>query len=107
MIVIFTLLTFSFPLSLLPDCFLMVNVHYTIQSQYLNGFLIFFYVGRIGSPHYMAPEVVSRRQYGKSCDVWGAGVMLHVLLSGRLPFLGSGRRLQECIIRGRVTVSLF
>ncbi|XP_070491286.1 peripheral plasma membrane protein CASK isoform X4 [Chironomus tepperi] len=60
--------------------------------------------GRIGCPHYMAPEVVSRRQYGKPCDVWGAGVMLHVLLSGRLPFLGSGRRLQECIIRGRVTL---
>ena len=53
----------------------------------------------------MAPEVVSRRQYGKPCDVWGAGVMLHVLLSGRLPFLGSGRRLQESIARARVSVS--
>ncbi|CRL07232.1 CLUMA_CG020213, isoform A [Clunio marinus] len=60
--------------------------------------------GRVGCPHYMAPEVLTRRQYGKACDVWGAGVMLHVLLSGRLPFNGSGRRLQEAIARGRVTL---
>lgn len=52
----------------------------------------------------MAPEVLTRKQYGKACDVWGAGVMLHVLLSGRLPFNGSGRRLQEAIARGRVSV---
>lgn len=60
--------------------------------------------GRIGCPQYMAPEVVSRRMYGKGCDIWGAGVMLHVLLSGRLPFLGSGKRLQDIISRGRVVV---
>ena len=62
--------------------------------------------GRVGCPHYMAPEVVARRVYGKPCDVWGAGVMLHVLLSGRLPFHGSGKRLQDAIARGRVTVSM-
>lgn len=62
--------------------------------------------GRIGCPHYMAPEVVSRRIYGKGCDVWGAGVMLHILLSGRLPFLGSGKRLQDIISRGRIVVSV-
>ncbi|BFF91402.1 peripheral plasma membrane protein CASK [Drosophila madeirensis] len=59
--------------------------------------------GRVGCPHYMAPEVVTRRLYGKGCDVWGAGVMLHVLLSGRLPFLGSGVRLQQSIARGRLS----
>jgi len=48
---------------------------------------------------------VTRRLYGKGCDVWGAGVMLHVLLSGRLPFLGSGVRLQQSIARGRLSVS--
>ncbi|XP_062702929.1 peripheral plasma membrane protein CASK isoform X3 [Aedes albopictus] len=58
--------------------------------------------GRIGCPHYIAPEVVTRLIYTKACDVWGAGVMLHVLLSGRLPFQGSGKRLQEAIARGRV-----
>ncbi|KAL1403212.1 hypothetical protein pipiens_019464 [Culex pipiens pipiens] len=62
-------------------------------------------LGRVGCPHYISPEVVSRRIYGKACDVWGAGVMLHVLLSGRLPFQGSGKRLQEAIARGRVMES--
>lgn len=61
--------------------------------------------GRVGSPQYMPPEAVTRRQYGKPSDIWAAGIMLHILLSGRLPFIGSGRRLQESILRGRVMVS--
>ncbi|CAB0042848.1 unnamed protein product, partial [Trichogramma brassicae] len=59
-------------------------------------------VGRIGCPHFMAPEVILRRQYGKPGDVWSAGVLLHVLLTGTLPFVGSGERLRESICRGRV-----
>lgn len=55
----------------------------------------------------MAPEAASRQHYGKGCDIWGAGVLLHVLLSGRLPFLGSGKRLQDVISRGRVAVIVF
>ncbi|XP_047105118.1 peripheral plasma membrane protein CASK-like [Schistocerca piceifrons] len=58
--------------------------------------------GRIGTPHFMAPEVVARRLYGKPVDVWSAGVLLHVLLSGTLPFLGTRDRLYECICRGRL-----
>ncbi|XP_031630042.1 peripheral plasma membrane protein CASK isoform X2 [Contarinia nasturtii] len=60
--------------------------------------------GRIGCPQYQAPEVISRGYYGKGCDIWGAGVLLHVLLSGRLPFLGSGRRLREVISSGRIAL---
>ncbi|XP_018364072.1 PREDICTED: peripheral plasma membrane protein CASK isoform X7 [Trachymyrmex cornetzi] len=50
----------------------------------------------------MAPEVIQRRQYGKPGDVWSAGVLLHVLLTGTLPFVGSRDRLREAICRGRV-----
>ncbi|XP_066591781.1 peripheral plasma membrane protein CASK isoform X3 [Prorops nasuta] len=60
------------------------------------------YIGRIGCPHFMAPEVIQRRQYGKPGDVWSAGVLLHVLLTGTLPFVGSRERLREAICRGRV-----
>ncbi|XP_035717249.1 peripheral plasma membrane protein CASK-like isoform X8 [Vespa mandarinia] len=59
-------------------------------------------VGRVGCPHFMAPEVIQRRQYGKPGDVWSAGVLLHVLLTGTLPFVGSRERLREAICRGRV-----
>ncbi|XP_011064196.1 PREDICTED: peripheral plasma membrane protein CASK [Acromyrmex echinatior] len=58
--------------------------------------------GRVGCPHFMAPEVIQRRQYGKPGDVWSAGVLLHVLLTGTLPFVGSRDRLREAICRGRV-----
>lgn len=58
--------------------------------------------GRIGTPHYMAPEVVSSQLYGKPVDVWAAGVLLHVLLVGCLPFSGTRERLFEAICRGRL-----
>ncbi|XP_076172774.1 peripheral plasma membrane protein CASK isoform X4 [Ptiloglossa arizonensis] len=59
-------------------------------------------IGRVGCPHFMAPEVIQRRQYGKPGDVWSAGVLLHILLTGTLPFVGSRDRLREAICRGRV-----
>ncbi|XP_044261764.1 peripheral plasma membrane protein CASK isoform X8 [Tribolium madens] len=58
--------------------------------------------GRVGCLSFMAPEVIERRLYGKPVDIWGAGVLLHILLSGVLPFHGSGRRLMESICRGKL-----
>ena len=53
--------------------------------------------------HYLSPEVVRREPYGTPVDVWGLGVALYALLTGRLPFVGaSTAALFEDIERGDV-----
>ncbi|XP_076069220.1 peripheral plasma membrane protein CASK-like [Oratosquilla oratoria] len=58
--------------------------------------------GRIGTPHFMSPEVVERQPYGKPVDVWSAGVLLHILLSGTLPFYGTKDRLYDAICQAKL-----
>ncbi|KAG7155143.1 Peripheral plasma membrane protein CASK-like 2 [Homarus americanus] len=59
-------------------------------------------MGRIGTPHFMSPEVVERQPYGKPVDVWSAGVLLHILLSGTLPFYGTKERLYDSICQAKL-----
>jgi serine/threonine protein kinase len=46
--------------------------------------------GLLGTPLYMAPELISHGQTTPAADVYSAGVMLYELFAGRTPFAGAG-----------------
>ncbi|XP_021287531.1 calcium-dependent protein kinase 2 [Herrania umbratica] len=56
----------------------------------------------VGSAYYVAPEVL-RRRYGKEIDVWSAGVMLYILLSGVPPFWAETEKgIFDAILEGEI-----
>ena len=40
----------------------------------------------IGTPHYMAPEVIDGKGYSLEVDIWSIGIMLYEMVCGYLPF---------------------
>eukprot|EP00347_Sterkiella_histriomuscorum_P003207 403365182 len=42
-----------------------------------------------GTPHYMSPELATKKEhYGAPTDIWALGVILFIMLTGRMPFYG-------------------
>ena len=58
----------------------------------------------MGSPHFVAPEVIKREPYGLPVDIWSLGVLLYILMSGQTPFFGTKQHLFEAIVRGSYSV---
>jgi calcium-dependent protein kinase len=42
----------------------------------------------VGTPGYIAPEILTNYEYSPASDLWAAGVILFILLSGSPPFYG-------------------
>jgi len=57
------------------------------QSQNLKS--------QVGSPHFVAPEVLSGAAYGPAVDLWACGILTFNMATGRYPF--AGRSVQETL----------
>ena len=48
----------------------------------------------VGTPYYIAPEIINNKPYSCECDMWSIGVVLYQYLTDEMPF--DGNSLDEC-----------
>ncbi|CAN1305037.1 Calcium-dependent protein kinase 4 [Linum perenne] len=91
-----------------PENFLLVNKDDDFSLKAIDfGLSVFFKPGQIftdvvGSPYYVAPEVLLKH-YGPAADVWTAGVILYILLSGVPPFWAETQQgIFDAVLKGHI-----
>ena len=50
----------------------------------------------LGTPVYMAPEILASKAYDTKADVWSIGTSIYQLIYGKLPF--EGQSMQDLLI---------
>ncbi|CAG9329541.1 unnamed protein product [Blepharisma stoltei] len=60
---------------------------------------------KCGSPGYVAPEILRNHSYSYKVDVYSTGIVLYILISGKMPFFG--RNSKEILIKNREGVISF
>ncbi|CDW76310.1 UNKNOWN [Stylonychia lemnae] len=45
----------------------------------------------LGTPYYMAPEIINQQSYGSEVDIWSVGVLLFYLIEFDFPFKGNDK----------------
>ena len=56
--------------------------------------------------YYFAPEIITNN-YDEKCDIWSIGVIMYLLLSGRLPFSGENDiEINEKILKGKYDLKI-
>ncbi|CAL2029055.1 unnamed protein product [Caenorhabditis brenneri] len=65
-----------------PSSLRIVDFGFAKQSRAENGMLM----TPCYTAQFVAPEVLRKQGYDRSCDVWSLGVLLHTMLTGFTPF---------------------
>lgn len=56
----------------------------------------------VGTPCYMAPEVIKGLTYNEKVDIWAAGVILYEICTFYPPFTGKNEKdMKDMILRGK------
>eukprot|EP00871_Galdieria_phlegrea_P002514 jgi/Galph1/3263/GphlegSOOS_G1922.1 len=90
-----------------PENILLKSTQWPLQIKIADFGLANFTVGEDGCPRaltttigtlgYVAPEVFLKQSYGTAVDLWACGVILYIMLSGKMPFFGKNE--MECFKR--------
>lgn len=64
----------------------------------------------VGTPHYIAPEVIQGRCYSFNADYWALGVIVYEMMCGKLPFARGKTdpmEIFECIVKEKLEFRAF